>query len=95
MERAEKRLKGIENVKPEYQDEYERLEAELERFYNIYVEKFTNMDYLEYELDMYNLKEQAREKENKAVISMLQKGHEAGEVDELLDDDGKKNGDKF
>ena len=54
-ERAEKRLKGIENVKPEYQEEYERLESELERFYTIYVEKFSNIDYLEYELDKYNL----------------------------------------
>lgn len=26
LERAEKRLKGIENVKPEYQEEFERLE---------------------------------------------------------------------
>jgi len=60
LERAEKRLKGIENVKPEYQEEYERLEAELERFYNIYVEKFTNIDYLEHELDMYNLKDSQR-----------------------------------
>jgi clusterin-associated protein 1 len=55
LERAEKRLKGIENVKPEYQEEYERLESELERFYTIYVEKFSNIDYLEYELDKYNL----------------------------------------
>ena len=60
MERAEKRLKGIENVKPEYQDEYERLESELERFYNIYVEKFANIDYLEYEIDMYKLKDKER-----------------------------------
>ena len=57
LERAEKRLKGIENVKPEYQEEYERLEQELERFYNVYVEKYTNIDYLEHELDMYNLKD--------------------------------------
>ena len=60
MERAEKRLKGIENVKPEYQEEYERLESELERFYNVYVEKFSNMDYLEYELDLYTMKENQR-----------------------------------
>lgn len=60
FERAEKRLRGIENVKPEYQEEYERLEAELERFYSVYVEKFTNIDYLEYELDMYNLKDSQR-----------------------------------
>jgi len=57
LERAEKRLKGIENVKPEYQEEYERLETELERFYSVYVEKFTNIDYLEHELDMYNIKD--------------------------------------
>jgi clusterin-associated protein 1 len=63
LERAEKRLKGIENVKPEYQEEYERLENELERFYSIYVEKFTNIDYLEYELDMYNLKDVKRRAE--------------------------------
>ena len=57
LERADKRLKGIENVKPEYQEEYERLEADLERFYAIYVEKYTNIDYLEWELDQFNLKD--------------------------------------
>ena len=60
LERADKRLKGIENVKPEYQEEYERLEQELERFYHVYVEKFSNIDYLESELDMYNLKDNER-----------------------------------
>lgn len=71
MERAEKRLKGIENVKPEYQEDYERLEAELERFYNIYVEKYSNIDYLEYELDKYNLQEVKRRKEDAKVIESL------------------------
>jgi clusterin-associated protein 1 len=60
LERAEKRLKGIENVKPEYQEEYERLEQELEKYYHVYVEKFTNIDYLEHELDQYNLKDEER-----------------------------------
>lgn len=60
LERAEKRLKGIENVKPEYQEEYERLEQELEKYYAVYVEKFTNIDYLEHELDQYNLKDSQR-----------------------------------
>ena len=68
LERAEKRLKGIENVKPEYQEEYERLETELERFYNIYVEKFTNIDYLEHELDMYNIKDNIRRKMQQDII---------------------------
>lgn len=32
----------------------------MERFYSIYVEKYTNIDYLEYELDIYNLKDGQR-----------------------------------
>jgi len=75
LERAEKRLKGIENVKPEYQEEYERLEQELERFYTIYVEKYTNIDYLEYELDTYNLKDHQRKKKAEAVIEKLKDQH--------------------
>ena len=68
LERAEIRMKGIENVKPEFQEEYERMEAELERFYMIYVEKYSNIDYLEYELDRYNLQEEKRKKEDLKVI---------------------------
>ena len=71
LERAEKRSKGLENVKPEYQEEYERLEADLERFYGMYVEKYTNIDYLEYELDMYNLKDQQRRNKQEDVINKL------------------------
>jgi clusterin-associated protein 1 len=71
LERAEKRLKGIENVKPEYQEEYERLEVELERFYHIYVEKYTNIDFLEYELDTYNLKDSQRKQKADQVIEKL------------------------
>lgn len=87
LERAEKRLKGIENVKPEYQEEYERLEAELERFYAIYVEKFTNIDYLEYELDMYNLKDTQRRAKQEQVISKLIDQHKRQEKDEIFNDD--------
>ena len=68
-------MKGIENVKPEYQEEYERLESELERLYGIYVEKYTNIDYLEYELDMYNLKDTQRKKKAEAVIEKLKDQH--------------------
>jgi len=98
MERADKRLKGIENVKPEYQEEYERLESELERFYTIYVEKFSNIDYLEYELDKYNLQEVKRRKEDQKVIENLQLNQKRAENEEIFNDDddpqprGKKGG---
>ena len=38
-------------------DEYERLERELEKIYEEYIEKFRNLDYLEHELDVYNMME--------------------------------------
>ena len=90
MERAEKRLKGIENVKPEYQDEYERLEAELERFYNIYVEKFSNIDYLEYEIDTYNLKDVIRKEEQKHMISRIKGEQAKKDHNEIFNDDEEK-----
>ena len=35
-------------MKPAYMDEYERLEHELEKIYEVYIEKFRNLDYLEH-----------------------------------------------
>lgn len=48
LERVEKRMVNLINVKPAYMDEYLRLEKELERLYSIYLEKFRNLDYLEH-----------------------------------------------
>jgi len=89
LDRAEQRLKGIENVKPEYQEEYERLEAELERFYSIYVEKFTNIDYLEYELDMYNLKDSQRRQKQQDVIDKFKTQQKKAEKEEIFNDDNE------
>lgn len=86
LERADKRLKGIENVKPEFQEEYERLETELERFYSTYVEKFTNIDYLEYELDLYNLKDNQRRQNQEKVIEKLKVQHLKNQKDEIFEE---------
>ena len=79
-------------MKPEYQEEYERLESELERFYNIYVEKFSNIDYLEYELDKYNLQEVKRRKEDQKVIENLQMNQKRAENEEIFNDDDEDRG---
>ena len=74
LERAEKRLKSIQNVRPAFMDEYEQLEKELEKLYSIYVERYRNLDYLEHELDIYNQKEQKkREIAEKALEEMRKK----------------------
>lgn len=54
LQRLDKRLKSLTNVRPAFMDEYERQEKELEMLYNIYLEKFRNIDYLENQLDLYN-----------------------------------------
>lgn len=87
LERSEKRLKGIANVKPEYQEEYERLEAELERFYTVYVEKFTNIDYLEHELDMYNLKDSHRRQLQQEIIDKFKSQQKKAEKEEIFNDE--------
>lgn len=95
LERAEKRLKGIENVKPEYQEEYERLESELERFYGVYVEKFTNIDYLEFELDMYNLKDVKRRAEQADVINKFKSQQKKAEKEEIFNDEREEEAQMF
>lgn len=47
VERSEKRLKLMTNMKPAFMEEYERHESDMEKIYQIYVEKFRNIDYLE------------------------------------------------
>lgn len=41
-------------------DEVEKLEKELQYHYDIYVEKFRNMDYVEHELEKYHKAEEER-----------------------------------
>ena len=45
LERAEKRSKGLENVKPEYLEEYERLEADLERLFHELLQPISPLEF--------------------------------------------------
>ena len=36
-------------------DEYEKLEKELQRQYEVYLSRFRNIEYLEHELDLYHI----------------------------------------
>jgi clusterin-associated protein 1 len=72
LERSDKRLKGIEQVRPEFMDEYEKLEQEIDKYYNMYIEKFRNLDYLEHQLDTFNKKEIEKKKENQKALKKIQ-----------------------
>ncbi|KAG7496151.1 hypothetical protein JOB18_013152 [Solea senegalensis] len=60
LERKQKKLQSLQSVKPVFMDEYEAIEQELKRQYEIFVGKFGNLCYLESQLDEYHRQEKER-----------------------------------
>ena len=60
LERNNKRLKSLQNVRPAFMEEFEKLESELKRLYDVYNEKFRNLTYLEQIVDQYDRQQQVR-----------------------------------
>ena len=52
LEQSQKRLKSLKNVRPDFMDEYEKLEMERQDHYNVYLERFRNLHCLQKELEM-------------------------------------------
>lgn len=73
LERSKKRLGSLATVRPAFMDEYEQLEQELERYYEQYVWRFRNLDYLEHEVDVLNREETERMEENDRALKRMQK----------------------
>jgi len=71
LERTEKRLRSLENVRPQFMDEVEKLEKELQRHYDVYMEKYRNLDYLEHELKKYHQQEQERMEEHDRKLKKM------------------------
>eukprot|EP00698_Gefionella_okellyi_P010440 TRINITY_DN2710_c0_g1_i1.p1 TRINITY_DN2710_c0_g1~~TRINITY_DN2710_c0_g1_i1.p1 ORF type:complete len:418 (+),score=102.14 TRINITY_DN2710_c0_g1_i1:122-1255(+) len=71
-DRADKRLKSLQSVRPAFMDEYEKLEQELAKLYSTYLERFRNLDYLERELDAHNQREQEKIEERDRLLQQLQ-----------------------
>ncbi|CAD8044187.1 unnamed protein product [Paramecium primaurelia] len=90
LEQAEKRLKGMTSVKPAYQEEYDRQEYELEKLYQIYVEKFRNLVYLEHVLDAQNKQAEIQQKKKDQVLQGFKGAIEKAQIIDLRgrDDDG-------
>merc|ERR1719436_2235059 len=73
LERCKKRLSSHVNVRPAFMDEYEQLEQQFERYYEQYVGRFRNLDYLEHEIDLLNREEKERMEENERALKRMQK----------------------
>ena len=64
LERTEKRLRSLDNVRPQFLEEQDKLERELQRQYDIYMDKYRALDYLEHELEAYHKAEEERKEEH-------------------------------
>ncbi|GMI21954.1 hypothetical protein TrRE_jg10896 [Triparma retinervis] len=73
LERNKKRLASLQHVRPAFMDEYEKLERELQKQYEVYLEKFRNLDYLEHELNQLNKAEQDKVEEAERSMKRMQK----------------------
>ncbi|CAI8055888.1 Clusterin-associated protein 1 [Geodia barretti] len=73
LERNQKRLRSLANVRPAYMDEYERVEVDLQKQYSVYVEKHCHLSYLEHQLDLVN---EAEHHEHEATESSLKRMHQ-------------------
>ncbi|XP_062915555.1 clusterin-associated protein 1 homolog isoform X1 [Mobula hypostoma] len=72
LERSRKRLQTLQSVRPAFMDEYEKVEEELQKQYETYVEKFHNLCYLEQQLDDLHRLEQERFEENENTLRLMQ-----------------------
>eukprot|EP00485_Elphidium_margaritaceum_P006676 CAMPEP_0202692964 /NCGR_PEP_ID=MMETSP1385-20130828/7206_1 /ASSEMBLY_ACC=CAM_ASM_000861 /TAXON_ID=933848 /ORGANISM="Elphidium margaritaceum" /LENGTH=288 /DNA_ID=CAMNT_0049348577 /DNA_START=366 /DNA_END=1232 /DNA_ORIENTATION=- len=72
LERLQKRLLSLKTMKPAFVEEYEALEAKNIGVYNLYVEKFKNLSFLQSQLDKYRMIENEKEKKTKKELKNVQ-----------------------
>ena len=64
-------------------DEVAKLEKELQRHYDVYIEKVRNLDYLEHELEKYHKAEEERKEEHDRKLKKMREKLRKEEVDLL------------
>ncbi|XP_063351334.1 clusterin-associated protein 1 homolog isoform X1 [Pelmatolapia mariae] len=72
LERNRKRLQTLQSVRPAFMDEYEKIEEDLQKHYETYVEKFRNLSFLESQLNEYHRLEQERFEEAENTLRLMQ-----------------------
>uniref|UniRef100_A0A9J7ZK32 Clusterin associated protein 1 n=1 Tax=Cyprinus carpio carpio TaxID=630221 RepID=A0A9J7ZK32_CYPCA len=91
LERNQKRLQTLQSVRPAFMDEYEKIEEDLQKQYQTYVEKFHNLSFLERQLDDHHRAEQERFEE--AEMAMKTRQNKLKEEEKRLMRSGAKDED--
>lgn len=73
LERLNKRLLSLRNIKPSFIEEYEILEEKNIEIYNLYCDKFRNLSYLQSCLNKYRIIEYEKEIKTKKKLKSVQK----------------------
>lgn len=87
LDLTSKRLESLKHVRPAYLDEYEQLEEELQKEYEIYVVRLRNIDYLEGELSTFEALANERQKKADRSMKRMQKQFREEELRILNGDD--------
>ena len=72
LDRLNKRLLSLKNIKPAFIEEYEILEEKNIEIYDLYCEKFKNLSYLQSELNKYRAIEYEKELKTKKKLKSVQ-----------------------
>lgn len=72
LDRNNQRLRSLEQTRPTFMDEYEKFEIELENLYELYVERYRNVDYLKDELEKIEKEEKEQLEEANRKKKRLQ-----------------------
>ncbi|KAG8449227.1 hypothetical protein GDO86_016047 [Hymenochirus boettgeri] len=72
LERKRKRLQTFQSVRPAFMDEYEKIEEDLQKQYEVYVDRFRNLCYLEQQLEDHHRMEQERFEEAENTLRTMQ-----------------------
>ncbi len=86
LERNQKRLESIKSARPAFMDEYERLEIELQRHYDLYMERYRNVHYLKKEMETFQKEEEEKVKVSERSQRRLQSRIQEEELKILRDD---------
>ncbi|XP_077130706.1 clusterin-associated protein 1 isoform X1 [Ranitomeya variabilis] len=71
LERNRARLQTLQSVRPAFMDEYEKLEEELQKQYEIYMNKYRNLCFLEQQLEDHHRVEQERFEEAENTLRLM------------------------
>ena len=96
LERNRNRLESIQHARPAFMDEYEELEIELQKHYELYMERYRNVHYLKREMEKFQKEDEERLNEILMSKKKLQSKIQEEELKILRDQyPGSKNGDEI